>query len=516
MHIVQSLIEQYIPTVDYVPPEIRTRAKARSIRDIASHILMNFQNDNPATVANRPITRDEAAPLITQMLKSEVFSPIMGAKSECWSAEPNQPANRFQSLRKIAKKISITGEPDPVITLGQLMVLANTHPHLGIYSHELGIGRRDAGNRMTSAFSTPMEFMPHYANAYGQIATEAITKLIESANITEKNQLQIIIVGDGEGRVTSNIIQKILKQGINPRLLRIQVMDLGIGQLRIQEERLADSRIPIEFQRYDASNIASYLHDIKASQTGLIILGEEVLDDFPVFAVKRDHVTGLLNEQTFTLHESETFSFGEYQYPPIFQALFTEWFKLFPHYEELLKRNPHTFIPVDFDLLRFLSYIGLQAYQGKFNGYMIGGDYSGIFNMSSRNHPLPIRGYSRGSNIVSPEEALRRTMNITHDVDHHMFAILKIFGVDVSLMRMAHFISLSESRQLFSPKEIYDLIYGLKQKYHTKSLPDAPTMNHDHEMLLVLETMFCERFNWIVKLGSAPALFPDIDKHNIW
>ena len=57
MHIVQSLIEQYIPTVDYVPPEIRTRAKARSIRDIASHILMNFQNDNPATVANRPNKR---------------------------------------------------------------------------------------------------------------------------------------------------------------------------------------------------------------------------------------------------------------------------------------------------------------------------------------------------------------------------------------------------------------------------------------------------------------------------
>lgn len=435
---------------------------------------------------------------------------------------PNPGEDHLDAIYQVARQIPRLGFEGMVLISGaELSSLANYHPRLGYYRQEYGVARISEDD-LASAFITPLESDERYRRAYGAAIDRAYNALSLSQEFTPQDPFTIVLVGDGEGKILDQIIQRI-KAADAKSLYQVLVIDSSQFFLDKQKSLVAKDELPIEFWLADGRRIGDILNRLGMAR-GVIIAGEELVDDFPSYAVGWNY-REQLGEYVMVIRKKDYFQ----AFLPIelinpgLGELIDPWLAAFPHYREHLKTLPLSrgqdffSVPLNVDLLTMM----LDIARSGFKGYWMGGDYCGYFQHSS----WPDFPAVRAMPVLSPGQklelryAMLTACNVSADVDPALFAFSQALGPRLDYMgRPGHFMTALLANDILSKEEVFSIAKEVAQDLSFGHMPSKKYLIKIFvEMMALWEYFTGSRFNWVVATGDdVPPFFPPDLISKIW
>jgi SAM-dependent MidA family methyltransferase len=333
-----------------------------------------------------------------------------------------------------------------VLTFGQFVLAANFDSNIGYYTSNFGIGR---ASDKPSAFFTPLELDPSYGLAYANLAVKAFEALNSGTEFTHAEPFRIFLVGDGEGKIMAQIIDKLRNGVIDPDLCQIIVIDksreavLKPRQVIPEEERKKYRALYIQTDALMMGDLLKQLSDSR----GLIIAGEELADDFPSPAFLKTPDMGI-QEAAIVISRNLRIDYGivpDYASPGVRQMV-DGWLNAFPYYRMLIEEEGKNIVPFNTGLIYLMDSIAKSG----FEGYFTGGDYCELFRKSAHRSSSQNEGGSNPylrAQLADPVGlrgniflALSGIANVTADVDPGLFSYAVSMGMrEQFLGRMGHF-----------------------------------------------------------------------------
>ncbi|MFA5136452.1 MAG: hypothetical protein WC489_03600 [Patescibacteria group bacterium] len=384
------------------------------------------------------------------------------------------------------------------VTVGQLMAFSNLHPTYGYYNLKHGVGK------ISSAFTTPLELDPEYSQSYGKMCRKAYEALGDKKKFTKDSPFTVFVVGDGNGRITNEIVHALLSDGIDPEGLHIIIVDASQRLLDIQTTYGIAAGLKVTSIHQDARSLHTVINRFR-NPRGVIIAGEELVDDFPSPLITRSDTD--IFERGLEIYGPNILGMYRYAKDPYLQKLWREWTKVFPEYVHIATSNKMgetSDVPLNVGFLSLLSAIC----SSDFTGYFLGGDYCTMFKSKTNIPHQGIRFYEPPTGLSSLyTAAATRKGVLTVDVDPRLLTWAAYNGMTIqTLTRMGHFIDAALDRPMTTQVEIAQSI----PEDFTGLLSDAKR----RELELLHDRWSGNRFNWILAKGNVPPLL--YSHNNLW
>jgi SAM-dependent MidA family methyltransferase len=181
-----------------------------------------------------------------------------------------------QSLQQVMKD-EISHSPMKAIPFARWMELQLYHPKWGYYQQEHPILGKQ-GDFFTSA---------HVGDLFGRTLSRAFLPLIPSS------QWVLVEVGPGDGRLTEQVVNGLLEQGVSPEEIELFLVETSPYLQRLQQERLQQYPIRCSWARRVAE---------LPRRPFSLIYSNELVDAFPVHRIRLEQ--GEFKEIYVTYDES--------------------------------------------------------------------------------------------------------------------------------------------------------------------------------------------------------------------
>ncbi len=429
------------------------------------------------------------------------------------------------------KELAVCVNREPYISLGQLMALTNLDPHFGYYALDFGIGRRNWDTQLTSAFTTPICMEKEYRETYANICLASFECLSKQGEFSSDIPFTIINVGDGESLLSMEILDKISQSSIDPQIVKLISVDASGSLLPAQRERLAyniEKGFKIEFFQGRVENISDFF-PAHEKLKGVVIAGEELIDDLPSYFFGFDPDTGKPYEAGFNFDNPH--SQVKLKLPEDLQKMFEAWLTAFPQYRTYLAAAQNatdktsSYVPFN---LRFLGVIKQIATADNFEGYWMGGDYNQFFHFIETDpywKPVRAMGLPKEEREffneelfppVSLSDSIEKPANVTTDVDPGLLSFATALGMRAEYIgRKGHFQNIFMKRDIRTISQVRSQIASTTQDllhpFGTIDYGDIMYMNDD---IFNLDQDYSGiRFNWIMSKGNVPLL---LDNNNVF